>query len=35
MAGLNQIEHEGFGSALIKGITVSADMAARLYSGSE
>jgi pyrroline-5-carboxylate reductase len=33
IAGLNQMEHEGFSSALIKGITVSADKAARLYAG--
>lgn len=31
IAGLNQMEHEGFSSAMIKGITVSADRAARLY----
>ena len=33
IAGLNQMEHEGFSSALIKGITVSAEKAARLYPG--
>jgi pyrroline-5-carboxylate reductase len=33
IAGLNQMEHEGFSSALIKGITVSADKAAGLYAG--
>jgi pyrroline-5-carboxylate reductase len=32
IAGLNQMEHEGFSSAMIKGITVSADKAAKLYS---
>jgi len=32
IAGLNQMEHEGFSSALIKGITVSADKASKLYS---
>lgn len=31
IAGLNQMEHEGFSSAMIKGITVSADRAAKLY----
>jgi len=35
IAGLNQMEHEGFSSAMIKGITVSANKAAKLYSGSE
>jgi pyrroline-5-carboxylate reductase len=35
IAGLNQMEHEGFSSALIKGITVSAAKAARLYAGEE
>lgn len=33
IAGLNRMEHEGFSSALIKGITVSAEKASRLYSG--
>jgi pyrroline-5-carboxylate reductase len=32
IAGLNQMEHDGFSSAMIKGITVSAKEAARLYS---
>jgi pyrroline-5-carboxylate reductase len=31
IAGLNQMEHEGFSSAMIKGITVSARKAAGLY----
>jgi pyrroline-5-carboxylate reductase len=31
IAGLNQMEHEGFSSAMIKGITTSAEKAARLY----
>jgi pyrroline-5-carboxylate reductase len=31
IAGLNQMEHEGFSSALIKGITTSAGKAAHLY----
>jgi pyrroline-5-carboxylate reductase len=31
IAGLNQMEHEGFSSAMIKGITVSAEKAAKLY----
>lgn len=35
IAGLNQMEHEGFSSAMIKGITVSADKASRLYSSGE
>lgn len=32
IAGLNQMEHEGFSSAMIRGITVSAAKAAQLYS---
>lgn len=35
IAGLNQMEHEGFSSAMIKGITVSAEKAAKLYASSE
>jgi pyrroline-5-carboxylate reductase len=31
IAGLNQMEHEGFSSAMIKGITTSAEKAAHLY----
>lgn len=31
ISGLNQMEHNGFSSALIKGIVTSADKAARLY----
>ena len=31
IAGLNRMEHEGFSSAMIKGITVSANKAAGLY----
>jgi pyrroline-5-carboxylate reductase len=31
IAGLNEMEHQGFSSALIKGILVSAEKAARLY----
>jgi pyrroline-5-carboxylate reductase len=31
IAGLNRMEHEGFSSAMIKGITLSAEMAAGLY----
>jgi pyrroline-5-carboxylate reductase len=31
IAGLNQMEHAGFSSAMIRGITVSADKASRLY----
>jgi pyrroline-5-carboxylate reductase len=33
IAGLNEMEHQGFSSALIKGITTSASKAATLYSG--
>jgi len=29
------MEHEGFSSAMIKGITVSAEKAAKLYTGPE
>ena len=32
IAGLNQMEHEGFSSAMIKGITVSAKKASKLYT---
>ena len=35
ISGLNQMEHEGFSSAMIKGITTSADMVARLYAGDK
>jgi pyrroline-5-carboxylate reductase len=31
IAGLNRMEHEGFSSAMIRGITTSADRASRLY----
>ena len=31
IAGLNRMEHEGFSSAMIKGLTVSANIAAGLY----
>jgi pyrroline-5-carboxylate reductase len=34
IAGLNQMEHEGFSSAMIRGITTSAVKAAHLYEGS-
>jgi pyrroline-5-carboxylate reductase len=34
IAGLNQMEHEGFSSAMIKGITVSAEKASRLYTNA-
>lgn len=33
--GLNQMEHEGFSSAMIKGIIASADKASKLYSGPD
>jgi len=32
IAGLNQMEHEGFSSAMIKGITTSAEKASKLYT---
>jgi pyrroline-5-carboxylate reductase len=32
IAGLNRMEHEGFSSAMIKGIVTSADIAGKLYS---
>ncbi|NGP75690.1 pyrroline-5-carboxylate reductase [Balneolaceae bacterium YR4-1] len=32
ISGLNQMEHQGFSSAMIKGILVSAEKAAKLYS---
>jgi pyrroline-5-carboxylate reductase len=35
IAGLNQMEHEGFSSAMIKGITVSAEKAAKLCASEE
>ena len=35
IAGLNQMEHAGFSSAMIRGITVSADKASRLYRDGE
>ncbi len=35
IAGLNQMEHEGFSSALIKGIVTSAEKVARLYHGEQ
>lgn len=31
ISGLNRMEHEGFSSAMIRGITVSAEQAAKLY----
>ena len=31
ISGLNQMEHSGFSSALIRGIVTSADKAAKLY----
>lgn len=34
IAGLNEMEHQGFSSALIKGIVVSAEKAAELYEES-
>ena len=35
IAGLNEMEHQGFSSAMIKGITLSATKAAALYSANE
>lgn len=35
IAGLNQMEHEGFSSAMIRGITASAEKASKLYAGVE
>lgn len=35
IAGLNQMEHEGFSSAMIKGITVAAQKASQLYRPEE
>jgi len=32
ISGLNQMEHNGFSSAMIKGITTSAEKAAKLYT---
>jgi pyrroline-5-carboxylate reductase len=34
IAGLNEMEHQGFSSAMIKGILVSAEKARNLYQGS-
>ena len=35
ISGLNRMEHEGFSSAMIRGITVSAEKAAGLYSSKD
>ncbi len=35
IAGLNQMEHEGFSSAMIRGITVSAEKASKLYASAD
>jgi len=35
IAGLNRMEHEGFSSAMIRGIVTSAEKAARLYTKDE
>jgi pyrroline-5-carboxylate reductase len=35
ISGLNEMEHQGFSSAMIKGITTSARKAASLYAGSD
>lgn len=35
ISGLNQMEHNGFSSAMIKGIVTSADKAAQLYKNTE
>jgi pyrroline-5-carboxylate reductase len=34
IAGLNQMEHDGFSSAMIKGIVLSAAKAAELYKST-
>ena len=34
ISGLNQMEHDGFRSAMIKGIVTSAEKAAKLYSNN-
>lgn len=35
IAGLNRMEHEGFSSAMIKGITLSAEIASKLYQDAD
>lgn len=35
ISGLNQMEHEGFSSAMIKGILTSADIASKLYKAKD
>jgi len=35
IAGLNEMEHQGFSSAMIKGITTSAEKARSLYAGAK
>jgi pyrroline-5-carboxylate reductase len=35
IAGLNQMEHEGFSSAMIRGITASAEKASKLYPSAD
>jgi pyrroline-5-carboxylate reductase len=35
IAGLNQMEHEGFSSAMIRGITASAEKASQLYASAD
>ena len=35
IAGLNEMEHQGFSSAMIKGITTSADKATKLYKNNK
>ncbi len=35
IAGLNEMEHKGFSSAMIKGITTSADKATKLYKNNK
>lgn len=35
IAGLNQMEHEGFSSAMIRGITASAEKASKLYASAD
>ena len=35
ISGLNQMEHDGFSSAMIKGIVTAAEKSAKLYSGNK
>ena len=35
ISGLNQMEHDGFSSAMIKGIVTAAEKSAKLYEGDK